>query len=384
MRDDGRGADAAMALLLAATRAARPGGDATRVMRAAAQVEDWDAVLRLATRHRVLPFVFRHLDDNGGGGVSSSTLALLRGATLEVAANALASARELQRLLAAFDAAGVRALPYKGPALALVAYGDIGVRDFVDLDFVVSPDDLDRARDALVAIGYRQREGMSRAQEGAIYGGQGHFPYMCAGRLAELHWRFAATRFPWNPSLDAILARAGRAALAGTEIIVPSHQDHVLLLALHGTRHLWAELEWVAAITGLLRSAHVDAASLLSEASASGGRRALLVGLEVARRVLDAPVPVQLAAEATRDAAVEPLVRASIASLMHGSAATVLRRNHARAFYLRCLERPVDRVRFIAQSTLRPTPREWELMRLPGALSSLYVPLRLGRLLLRR
>ncbi len=379
-----RGGGDAMQLLLAVASPWRPADRAPRIVEAARGVRDWEAVIDLAAWHRVVPFVSRQLSAHGAGAVAASTIERLRGSAREIAARALGSARELVRVLAAFGADGVRSLPYKGPALALAAYGDAGLRDSADLDFVVAPCDVDRARGVLRDLGYRPREGMSRAQEGAVYGGQGHFPYVRDGRLAELHWRFAATRFPWNPALTPILDRATTVELAGARITVPSAQDHVLLLALHGTRHVWAELEWVLSLAELLRKDRPDGASLLAEATAIGGRRALLVGLEVARRALGAPVPDLLVAAAAGDATVELLVGESLSCLMGGTADSPLRRHNARAFYLRCLERQADRVRFVVQSTLRPTPREWEAVRLPGMLAPLYVPVRLGRLLLRR
>jgi hypothetical protein len=358
--------------------------DATRLRQAASRVRDWDALVELARWHRVLPFVSRCFATHAPDAVEESALKRVHDAAHEVAARALASARELMRVLDGFASAGVRALAYKGPALALSAYGDVGLRDCVDLDFVVSPADLSRGREVLVSLGYRQREGMTRAQEGAVYGGQGHFPYVNDGRFVELHWRFAATRFPWNPKLDEILDRCTTVQLAGAGIAVPAREDQLLLLLLHGTRHLWAELEWTLAVAQLLGAGGLDSGVLLDRARTVGGRRAALVGLEVARRALEAPVPEALVVEASSDAHVASLAREALARLRDGPSASPLQRNNARAFHLECLERPRDRVRFVVQSTLRPTLREWELVRLPGALTLFYVPIRIGRLLLRR
>jgi hypothetical protein len=371
-----------MDVLVEAARLAS--ADATRLREAASRVRDWDALVELARWHRVVPFVSRQVTAHALDAVAESALKRLHDAAREVAVRALASAHELVRVLDGFASAGVRALAYKGPALALAAYGDVGLRDCVDLDFVVSPADVSRARDTLVSLGYRQREGMSRAQEGAIYGGQGHFPYVSDKGFAELHWRFAATRFPWNPQLEPILDRCTTVQLAGARIAVPAREDQLLLLLLHGTRHVWAELECVLAVTELLRAGTVDGGALLDRARAVGGRRAALVGLEVARLALGAPVPEPLVAEAARDAHVASLAREALACLCEGSSASPLQRNNARRYHLLCLERRRDRLRFVVQSALRPTPREWELVRLPDVLTFLYVPIRIGKLLLRR
>jgi len=383
VREKVRPGAAAMRVLVASARLTCATGDATELREAARGVVDWGAVLDLARWHRVVPFVAQALDVHARDDLEPRALAVLRDAAREVAARALAAAGELVRVLGALESAGVRVLPYKGPALALAAYGDSGVRDCVDLDFVVTPAALRHARDTLVALGYGQRHGMSRVQERAIFGGQGHFSYSRGTQLLELHWRFCATRFPWNPPFGEILDRCASVALAGRQVPVPAREDQLLLLLLHGTRHRWAELEWVLAVAMILRTGPFDAGPLLARAGAVGGRRAVLVGIELVRQALGAAVPASVQGEAAADARVAPLVADALGCLVAGRTETPLPRAHARRFHLGCLQRPGDRVRFLAQSALRPTPREWELVRLPGALASLYVPIRIGRLLLR-
>ena len=46
-------------------------------------------------------------------------------------------AGELARILTGFERAQVKAIPYKGPTLAQLVYGDLGLRSFSDLDFLV-------------------------------------------------------------------------------------------------------------------------------------------------------------------------------------------------------------------------------------------------------
>ena len=378
-----RGAEAA--LLLAASRLTLTDEEAARLRAAAAQVQDWDVLIAFARAHRVLPFVARHLADAATDVVPPPAMRELQRARLEIAAHALDGACELARIQRAFASAGIRSLPYKGPQLSVLAYGDVSAREFVDLDFVVRPAEVARARDVLVSLGFRPREGMTRAQEGAIYGGQGHFPYVRAGAsplTVELHWRFAASRFPWNPPLGEILGRSAMVTIGGASVPAPERTDHVLLLLLHGTRHRWEQLEWVVAVAELLRGGAVEGEVLLARALPLDGVRAVLIGLEVSRRLLGAPVPPVAAALIERDAEVQALTATVLGQMFPD-----VDRGDGfpeGQFYLRCLERSRNRARFVVQSVLRPTPREWELVRLAGWMTAIYVPLRLGRLLLRR
>ncbi len=69
-----------------------------------------------------------------------------------------ALADELLRVLAAFRQAGVAALPVKGLVLAETLYGSLALRPLGDLDVLVRPADLPRARAALGALGFAQAD----------------------------------------------------------------------------------------------------------------------------------------------------------------------------------------------------------------------------------
>lgn len=80
----------------------------------------------------------------------------------------------------------IRAMPLKGPHLAAEAHGDIGLREAIDVDVLVSPEDLDGAVDVLVASGFerphdvRRRDGLPD-----LHFGLGH-PDL---PRVEVHWR---------------------------------------------------------------------------------------------------------------------------------------------------------------------------------------------------
>src|SRR6185503_4894607 len=77
---------------------------------------DWDYLYRLARRHSVLPLVCAQLS-NLAEFVAPDQLARFRKNYQENAARNLLLTGELCRILQAFAAAGIEAVPYKGPAL---------------------------------------------------------------------------------------------------------------------------------------------------------------------------------------------------------------------------------------------------------------------------
>lgn len=366
---------AAYDLLIACARW-NPSADELGVVRERASAGvDWDEWAQLARRHRLVPHAQRALSA-ARAELPAGSAGWLRDESLAIAARGLARARQLDALLRAFNADGVRALPFKGPALSLAAYGELGVRASTDLDIVVEPGDVDRARAALVRCGYRSASSMSPPQERVLQRSFGHFVYIPpSGASVELHWRFAAPRYPWSLRAADVFARAASVEYAAFTALMPDPTDQLLLQVMHGTRHQWEQLEWLVAVVQLLKRGGADEEALVARAKANGSARALRVALRLARDLLGAPLTPRLAGLAGDRGAGE---RAAMIAGGLGDGASV---REPYAFNMRMMDRWSDRLLYIMRSVFTPTPREWEFVRLPAPLVIFYYPLRLLRVL---
>lgn len=371
---------AAYDLLVACARWDLPAGELGAVRERASAGVDWDAWTELVRWHRLVPHAQRALSA-AGAAVPAAHVEWLRGETLAIAARALARARQLAELLRAFDADGVPALPFKGPALSLAAYGELGARASTDLDLVVLPRDVDRARATMVRCGYQSSSSMSPAQERVLQRSFGHFVYAPPGGgvPVELHWRFAAPRYPWSLHVADVMARATSVEYPGFVAPAPEPADQMLLQIMHGTRHQWEQLEWLVTVVQLLKRQAVDEEALIARAKANGSARALAVSLRLARDLIGAPLSPRLAGLA--DGSRAAVRAAEIARALESGTSS---RREPYALNVRMMDRWQDRARYLARSVFSPTPREWEFVRLPASLVFLYFPVRFVRVLVLR
>lgn len=371
---------AAHDLLVACARWEPSARELKTVRERASATVDWDAWAGLVRWHRLVPHAQRALSA-AGAAVPAAQAEWLRGETLAIAARALARAQQLAVLIRALDADGVPALPFKGPALSVAAYGELGARASADLDVVVAPRDVDRARQAMVRCGYRSASSMSPAQERVLQRSFGHFVYTPpdGGAPVELHWRFAAPRYPWSLRVADVMSRATRRELVGFAALTPEPADQLLLQVMHGTRHQWEQLEWLVTVVQLLKRSAIDEEALIARAKANGSYRALSVALRLARGMLGAPLSPRLAGLA--DGGRAAVRAAEIARTMESGTSSS---REPFAFNVRMMDRWEDRARYIARSVLGPTRREWELVRLPESLVLLYYPVRIVRVLVLR
>lgn len=369
------------ALLLACARLALSPDEAARVRRMTSTV-DWNATLALARRHRLIPLLHRHLKD---APVPRFAARELRALQREGVHRGLEMAAELRRLVDALAAAGVRALAYKGPALAMQAYGELGMRSFVDLDLLVRPDDVPRAMEILSAEGYAPALDFSPAQERWFRRMDGDYPlvHRGTGLLLELHARVSSARFCMPISTDALLRRSTLVPLGGGEVRTLGGDDLLLVLAVHGAKHRWKRLEWVAALAELLRAGRGDVGAALRLASDVHARRTLLLGLSLARRLLDAPLADDVVREIEADAGLAALAAEAEARLFGEEPGDGEETAANLRFNLRARDRSIDRARYVARWLFAPTPEDWRWAHLPDALFPLYRVLRPVRLLLR-
>src|SRR5205823_10966278 len=141
-------------LLVAAAHARPDRARLDRVRALAARRLDWARFVELAEFHGVIQLVCASLEKAGVTPPAAVALPLRHGFRLR-ACDAVKKSAELLRVLECLRAASIRAIPFKGPALAASAYGNVALRVSVDLDVLVHPDDAPRAGRLLATIGYR-------------------------------------------------------------------------------------------------------------------------------------------------------------------------------------------------------------------------------------
>jgi hypothetical protein len=368
-------------LLRACARASFDGDGAAPAMAdAVAQGVDWDAFLALAERNRLLPLAHRALAERAD--VPETVRSHLRSAYAINARHALQLAGELRRLMDALAAAGVRALAYKGPALAVRAYGHLALRTYSDLDLLVAPDDAPAAADVLRAHGYVSAYAFTPAQDAAFRRVDGDYPYHHpqSGGLVELHGRVSSMRFVADLPTARLMARARPVPIGGGDVPAPADDDLFLALCLHGAKHRWARLEWLSCVAALAVRAELDLSAVVHRAGEIGARRTTLLALLLARDALGLALPADVHRSIETDPSL-PALAAEARGLWFADDAAEGESTPANLrFNARLMDGAADRARYAARWLFLPSPEDWAWVRLPDALAPLYRVLRPLRL----
>lgn len=255
---------------------------------------DWDYVYQLARRHSVLPLIYKQLSSIPAAKLPADQLARLKANHQKNLVRNLLLTAELCSILQTFAAAGIEAVPYKGPALAVYAYGKLELRRFVDLDILVRKADVLQAKELLAAQGFVCGTPWTDAQQALLLHTQHNLSLSReAGRLVvELHWEIASSLFASSLQAEEFWGRLKTMRLNNVTVNSLSAEDLLLSLCVHGSKHLWERLAWICDVAELVKTCtDLDWSVLLDRAASTKNDRMLFLGLHLANRLLDAPLP---------------------------------------------------------------------------------------------
>lgn len=233
---------------------------------------------------RLLPLVYRNL---GTEALDGEVAGRLKGLYRRSWSHNQLIFKRAAEAIAVLEGAGIETLVTKGASLALLSYGDVGVRPMDDVDVLVP---LDRTTEAIGVLG---AAGWKPDHEDPAAWTQVHHSLGFAGPKGgevDLHW-FAL----WQPASDARLWRASvPLEVGGISTRAPSPADQLLLACAHGTP--WSPLppfRWIADAVTVIRSAgeQLDWQRLVAEAERRQLTVATAAGLAYLVEEFGAAVP---------------------------------------------------------------------------------------------
>ena len=259
---------------------------------------DWARLVHLADFHGLTPLVYRRLSAEVDAR-QSGELETLRQTDKANAHRALWLTLELLNIHRHLQARGLEVLPYKGPVLAETLYGNVALRQFSDLDFLVRSGDLPRIKTALAELGYEPGLRLSQAAERDYLKSGYEYTFDGArGRnLLEIKWQILPRFYAIGFDVGAFFTRAAVVTVEGQKLRTLCDQDLMLVLCVHAAKHAWKQISWLWDIAQLARSRALDWHALQTEAERLGIARIVAVTFLLAERLLGAELPAQLERE---------------------------------------------------------------------------------------
>jgi hypothetical protein len=294
-----------------------------RTIRAAAAGPlDWPRFLRVAKRHQVIGLVHNGLRQVQAG-VPPEIIRETGAQAATLIRENLEMARESLRLQRLFDEANVPVLFVKGAALAVLGFGDLGIRASQDIDLLVTYETLPAATELISRAGYYRYDPPSNISDAQLrllvpLRKDLGFVHQSTGLQVELHWRlFLNPHAMAEPSVidsSRVVPLAGGAGLRTL-----GEEDLFAYLCMHGALHWWNRLKWLADVNALIASMPEDGLErLVRAAEARGAGRAATQALRLCRKVLQTPLPTSMMAKLNKGVTMRWLEATAVSAMTIG------------------------------------------------------------------
>ena len=344
---------------------------------------DWDFVLSETTENSVGPLLDLNLRAVVPEVAPAAAMERLKITCRANTVRCLFLAAELHKILELFRAAGIMAIPYKGPVLAEQAYGNLTLRDFDDLDIILPQRDLMKAHEVMLGFGYQPRFPwiLSKDPKAALVPGEYNYRDEKRRTVVELHTELTLRHFPIAPDIDRFAERMVKVMVAGRKVLTFAPEDLLSALCVHGSKDFWERISWIADVAELIqRQPDLDWDAAFRTADSLRVERMVHLGLALAGDLLQAPMPAEIRKRLGEDNEAVSVAREVMQRTLSRNLPGVSTGGRLR-IRRRMVRGALAGWRYALRLTMVPAEEDWEMVQLPGPLAPLYLVLRPLRLL---
>jgi predicted O-linked N-acetylglucosamine transferase (SPINDLY family) len=367
-------------LLLACARARPSKEDEATIRRLLSEGVDWTKFARKAIDHGLAGLVGHTLARMVPEMVPADILGAFRALIEQTRQVNRILLEELSSFLENLAAVGVDAIPFKGPVLAMQAFGDLGLRGFRDLDFLIHDRDVSQTIKTLCDLGYERQANLTAIQLDVIHRLQGQeIMFKTGAGAVEPHTRLTPIKMALDIDYGGLWRRACRENILGHQMLTLEAEDTLILLAIHGGKELWWDIKWACDVADFIAShPTLDWDMIVQRARAQGCLRMLLVATSLAHNYLAARIPDSLARAEAGDPVVEQIIGRVLARWEKDDPGGPPSNKTLSADRLRLHDGVVRQMSYVVRTSLLPGPQHISLATLPKALAFAYIPIGLA------
>ena len=351
-------------------------------------------MISLASRHGILPLVYKTLrnlsqTNNTLTIHSHSLIAELKARYQSIAQRNMLMSAELIRIMKLLKENNIEALAFKGPALSQMAYGDITLRQYSDLDILVEEADACEAGRLMGENGHTPVLPLSILSNKTCLHTAKDFSLISKGGVhTELHWRLFEKKYNISLLSCAVEQKCQSVTINGQPVKTLQNELLLVYLCLHGAKHAFERIEWICDIDRLIRTSEVDWDTAISLAEQSHSKRSFYLGLSLAHTLLHTPVPETLI-PSIEDETIQTLHTLTLSQMMNKKMGrSDLEKNRETfAFQSKLFDTKLDMLRFRFSTFFKISTTDCQTFILPEPLKFFYIilrPLRLAGSYMRR
>lgn len=314
----------------------------------------------LAYKHGLIPLLYK----------SCQTPQLKPHYTLIVQRN-MQMTMHLIALLKVLQKENISALSFKGVVLAHLAYQNISLRQFGDLDILIQDKDKDKIIECMQKYGYKPEIILKQSTQAYFLKSVNVMGFYTPDNstLIEIHWQLLSKNYAISWDENLLWKDTIETSIFNQKVQTLNFEQQLLYLCLHSAKHLFSRLQWLCDIDHTLRSQeYIKWENLVQHADKLKIRRIFLLNLSLCHSKLDLPLPTFIHQLIKEDKQIK-----NIQSQVFYSQSFIL--------FLKMRETYKDKFLFIYYGIFATKFDDFKYIQLPSYLGLLYLFIRPWRLL---
>jgi hypothetical protein len=222
------------------------------------KIGSWEEFISLSFSQGVFPLVYNTLK-NYSEIISEDNLQTMKLKNLNIVKQNMFMTSELLRVLKILEENNILAIPFKGPVLSQMVYGDVVSRQYLDLDILIENKDLDIVIGILNELNYESKLNYNISKEKIKELVSDHLFFNLKSFISlEIHNKLFSINFPIKLNNADYLANRSIISINNNLINTFSKEYLLVYLCLHGTKHLYSRLSWLIDIDRMINNYDLD------------------------------------------------------------------------------------------------------------------------------
>ena len=278
---------------------------------------------------------------------------------------------ELINIMKLFEENNIKAIAFKGPTLAQLAYGDITLRQYVDLDVLVEKEEIFKIEN-LLKNKYKRALKLTSSQEDTWFKYAHDLGLIHEnGVNIEIHWLMFDSNHPINLSKIDFFKESIKTNINNQNINTISNEKFLVYLCIHGSKHLYERIEWVCDIDRFIKTQKIDWDIVEDIIKNDNSKRFFLLGLFLVKFLFNTSLGNNY--EDRFDKEYESISN-HIFDTWNGKEKSDNKNNMK--YMLKLFVSKSDKFKYINKMYFKPTFTEYWYINFPKSLYFLYYPLR--------
>lgn len=247
---------------------------------------DWEYLLKIALTHGLTPLLYYNLNSICPEKVPKHIIMELKNYFNANTLKNLFITGELIKLTDLFNSYGIKAFTYKGPVLSILAYNNLSLRTFSDIDIFVNSKDIKKSFNLLKRHGYKSKLPLMLKKVNNYLKYHRAHVFNNGNVNIDLQWKLSFIYIKSDLLTKFNFENLIKINFNNSVFFTPNIEYQIIILSLHNASHLWNSLSLLSDLYGLICNNEIDWDVVMSLAAKIGIKRILLINIILLNNLL--------------------------------------------------------------------------------------------------